>query len=501
MVVILDFGSQYTHLIARRIRELKVFSEVLKFDTDAEKIMQKGAFAIILSGGPMSVQEDGAPHPDPAIFKLGVPILGICYGAQLIAKAFGGDVKRARRGEYGRTRIEARPDGIFEGVPTNFTVWMSHGDTVTKLPESFISLASSPDTPHVAFFKEHIWAVQFHPEVAHTQYGMKMLDNFLKIANCPRTWSIEEFVEKAKGEIRERAPQRILCAVSGGVDSTTLAVLLKEAVGSDRVIPIFVDTGLLRLGEVDEVVSNLRELGLKPVVRDESARFLSALEGVSSPERKRKIIGKAFADIFVEFAKENKVDYLAQGTLYPDVIESGRGVGPASIIKTHHNVGGLPKIELKLIEPLKQLYKDEVREVGRILGIPERILGRHPFPGPGLAVRIIGSMSRDKIETLRQAEAILQEELLKSELYPTVWQAFCVLLSSRSTGVLGDERRYGYTVAIRCVTSQDAMTADWAKLPYDFLDKVAGRIVGECRKVTRVVYDITSKPPATIEWE
>ena len=511
MIVVLDFGSQYTHLISRRIRQLGVYSEVVRFSETADKIKKLSPQGIILSGGPKSIYERNAPKPDNNIFSSEIPIIGICYGAQLIAHLFGGDVRKARAGEYGRTRLTVKNrDKIFSNLPENFNVWMSHGDRIEKLPQNFTIDATSDESPISAFHYKNIFAVQFHPEVTHTEFGMKILENFVfNICSAKKDWSLTNFVEKTKEELlREIKNGGVLCAVSGGVDSTVLATLLTRTL--KKVVPVFIDSGLLRKGEVEEVSKNFQQLNIPLYIENAEEHFLRALEGVRSPEKKRRIIGKTFVKVFERFAKRERrkgenLKFLAQGTLYPDVIESGKSLGPAHTIKTHHNVGGLPeKLNFRIVEPLKLLYKDEVREVGKILEIPEKILNRYPFPGPGLAVRIIGEVTKEKIEILKEADYILQkaieEEKEKERIEVPIWQVFAVLLNSKSTGVAGDKRRYGYVVAIRCVSSTDAMTADWSRLPYELLDKIARKITAT-GNVSRVVYDITSKPPATIEWE
>ena len=507
MILVLDFGSQYTHLISRRIRKLGVYAEILPFDTSAERIIEMNPDGIVLSGGPGSVYEKDAPLPDRKIFELGIPVLGICYGAQAIAYMLGGDVRKAKVGEYGRAKINVlQRNVIFKELPSQFFVWMSHGDIILSGPEGAEKLAETDFSPVSAFKLGDIFGLQFHPEVYHTEYGENIIHNFVfGVCRAKVDWSLSRFVEDEIHKLSE-LDGGVLCAVSGGVDSTVLAVLLSRAKKDDSFF-VLVDTGLLRSREAEKVRENFRRLGIEIDVVDASSEFISALKGISDPERKRKVVGEKFIRVFEAYAEDIKskkgVKYLAQGTLYPDVIESGVSVsGKAHIIKTHHNVGGLPeKLGFEVVEPLRQLYKDEVREVGRILGIPEYILMRHPFPGPGLAVRIMGEVTPEKVRILQRAEEIFEEELIRWELYNEVWQAFCVLTNTKSTGVVGDRRRYGYVIAIRAVKSQDAMTADWAHLPYEFLDEVARKIVGEINEISRVVYDITTKPPATIEWE
>lgn len=507
-IVVIDFGSQYTQLIARRIRELKVYSEILPCSVSLSEIKKKKPSGIILSGGPSSVYEPNAPTIDPEIFNLGVPILGICYGMQLIAHLLGGEVLEAEKREYGKSilHIEDFSD-LFSEVKQNIVVWMSHADRITKLPQGFERVAYTENSPYAAVVskEKRIYALQFHPEVAHTEEGKRILRNFVfKICGCKGQWDMHSFVERAIDEIRKKVgSHKVVCAVSGGVDSTAVAVLVHEAVG-DALTCIFVDNGLLREGERQKVESLLRNnfhINLKVV--DASERFLRKLKGVKDPEIKRKRIGAEFIRIFEEEAKKIEgVKFLAQGTLYPDVIESVSFKGPSATIKSHHNVGGLLKrMKLKLIEPLRELFKDEVRQLGRQLGIPEEILQRHPFPGPGLAIRCIGEVTKEKLNILRQADRIVLDEIKKSGLYKELWQAFAVLLPVKTVGVMGDERTYEYTVAIRAVYSVDGMTADWARLPYDVLERLSNRIINEVKGVNRVVYDITSKPPGTIEWE
>ncbi len=510
-VLVLDFGSQYTQLIARRIRELGVYSEIKPCSISLEEIKSFLPDAIILSGGPSSVYEEKAPRCDPEIFKLGIPILGICYGLQLITKELGGKVSSSSKREYGKAFITIKdPDELFHGFEKGkrYQVWMSHGDSVDKPPEGFKTLASSSYSPHAAIGNEksRIFGLQFHPEVHHTPKGKEMLSNFLfRVAKLKPDWSMSSFIEEKVREIREMVGKsKVICALSGGVDSSVSAVLVHKAVG-DRLYPVFVNNGLLRKGEVEEVLETFRKkLKMRNLVYiDAENEFLKALSGVTDPEKKRKIIGKLFIEIFERESKRiGDVDYLAQGTLYPDVIESVSFKGPSSLIKSHHNVGGLPeRMNLKLIEPLRELFKDEVREIGRRLGIPEHILKRHPFPGPGLAIRIIGEVTKERLEILREADSIVVEEIKKHGFYDKVWQAFAVLLPVKTVGVMGDARTYSNVVAIRVVNSVDGMTADWTKLPYDILESISTRIVNEVKGINRVVFDITSKPPGTIEWE
>ena len=503
MVVILDFGSQYTLLIARRLRELGAYSEIVPGTTPWKEVRARKPQAVILSGGPASVYDPDAPHPDPGLFSSGIPILGICYGMQLLARSFGGQVSRSLQREYGKAVLIRHEGPLFEGLKGEIQVWMSHSDTITKPPPGWQVVAATEGCPIAAISSPdgRIHGLQFHPEVAHTQQGKVILENFLRLAGVRRDWTPQHALETLISEVRACAQgERVLLGVSGGVDSSTLALLLARA-GVDH-LAVFVDHGLLRLGEREEVEGALRPLGVNLHVVEAKQRFLSALRGVVDPEEKRRIIGHEFIRVFEEVARElGPFKYLAQGTLYPDVIESAGGHGAANI-KSHHNVGGLPaKLGFELLEPFRHLFKDEVRKLARLLGLPDWIRLRHPFPGPGLAVRILGEVTEEKLEILRQADAVFIQALKERGLYNEVWQAFCVLLSSRSVGVAGDERVYGHIVALRAVTSVDGMTADWAPLPHDFLDEVARRITRQVPQVGRVVYDITSKPPATIEWE
>jgi GMP synthase (glutamine-hydrolysing) len=510
-VLILDFGAQYTQLIARRIREQRVYCEIHPCSAPLAKLRALDPQAIVLSGGPQSVYEEGAPTVDPAVFELGVPILGICYGMQLTCRLLGGQVERADKREYGPARIEiTSPSGVFDGFEVGqlVDVWMSHGDSVKALPPGFRAIARTASTPFAAAYHEErrIACVQFHPEVVHTDRGAEMLSSFLfKVARCEPSWTPVSFVEDTVESIRRQIGDgSAVCGLSGGVDSSVAAVLVSRAIG-ERLTCIFVDNGLLRLNEAAEVVRMFRDhFHLKLVHVDAGEKFLTALDGISDPEQKRKIIGRVFVEIFdAEADKLGKVGYLVQGTLYPDVIESVsfKG-GPSAVIKTHHNVGGLPeKMKLSLCEPLRELFKDEVREVGAMLGMPRHVLWRQPFPGPGLAIRCLGEVSAEKLRILREADALLDHEVREAGLYEALWQSFCVLLPVRSVGVMGDARTYEYTIAVRAVESKDAMTADWARLPYELLARVSNRIINEVRGVNRVVYDISSKPPATIEWE
>ncbi len=507
-VLVIDFGGQYSQLIARRVRECGVFSELLASDVSAEEVARRAPKGLILSGGPASVYAPGAPALDPALLELGVPVLGICYGMQLLAHSLGGLVERAEVGEFGRSELTVREPGrLLRGLPAEQACWMSHRDTVRRAPEGFTELAASTASPVAAFEDpgRGIYAIQFHPEVAHTPYGQQILTTFLDdICGAQRTWSPASIVDEQIARIRAQVGDgRAICGLSGGVDSSVAALLVHRAIG-DQLTCVFVDHGLMRKGEGEQVVAAFRDTFKVPLVAvDAEARFLERLAGVSDPESKRKLIGAEFIRVFEEEAEKLAgADFLVQGTLYSDVIESGGRRGSATI-KSHHNVGGLPEdLHFELVEPLRMLFKDEVRAVGAELGLPEKLVWRQPFPGPGLAIRIVGGeATKARLDLLRDADHILQDEIRRAGLYRELWQSFCVLPDIRSVGVQGDERTYGHVIVIRAVTSDDAMTADWARLPYDLLEQIASRMMGELHDVNRVVLDITSKPPGTIEWE
>ena len=509
-VLILDFGSQYTQLIARRIREQRVFCEIQPCTFPLSSVRELRPRAVVLSGGPASVFTEGAPSVDPGVFDLGVPVLGICYGMQLLSHLLGGKVQRADEREYGPARLEVlRPEGLLHGfqIGGHVDVWMSHGDRVDRLPPGFEVIARTPNSPFaaVANLERRVFGVQFHPEVAHTPRGVEMLRAFLfEVAGCKPSWTPGSFVEQTVEQVRHQVgDSAAICGLSGGVDSAVAAMLVSRAIG-DRLTCIFVDNGLLRKDEAQSVVHTFRDhFGLKLIHVDAADEFLQALEGISDPERKRKVIGRVFIDVFQrEAAKLEDARYLVQGTLYPDVIESLSFKGPSAVIKSHHNVGGLPEtLHLELIEPLRLLFKDEVREVGEAMGMPHDVLWRHPFPGPGLAVRCPGPVDREKLDILREADAIFEEEIHAADLYEKIWQAFCVILPVRTVGVMGDERTYDYVIAVRAVDSRDGMTADWSRIPHDVLARISTRIINEVRGCNRVCYDISSKPPSTIEWE
>jgi GMP synthase (glutamine-hydrolysing) len=513
-IVILDFGSQYTQVIARRIRECQVFSQILPFDTPAKKLAALAPNGLILSGSPSSVYGKDAPHPDPAVFELGVPTLGICYGVQLMAHLLGGKVEHSAQREYGSGVLHVTsPSPLFHGLPDTLDIWNSHGDKITKLPRGFRAIGKSDNSPYavVENSKKKFFGLQFHPEVVHTPRGKELLANFVyEICGCKMDWTMGSFIDQTCEEVRAQVGDaHVILGLSGGVDSSVAAALLHKAIG-DQLTCVFVNNGLLRSNEaetVQRVFGDNFRVKLKYV--DASARFLKKLKGVTEPERKRKIIGAEFVRVFEDATKaltksgKSKFKFLAQGTLYPDVIESvAIGGNPAALIKSHHNVGGLPKnMKFQLVEPLRQLFKDEVREVGAQLGLPKEIVQRQPFPGPGLAVRILGAITPEQTRILREADAIVVAEMKASDWYYRVWQSFAVLLPVKSVGVMGDERTYAQTIAIRVVESQDGMTADWVRLPYELLAKISTRIINEVKGVNRVCYDISSKPPATIEWE
>jgi len=506
-IVVLDFGSQFTQLIARRLRELSVYAEILPFDTPLEKIRAKQPVGIILSGGPKSVSESGAPHCDTAVYDAGVPVLGICYGMQLMTYALGGQVAPAPHREFGLATISIDPDApLFDSIPKELRVWASHGDFVQAAPSGFNVTATSANAPVAAMAapERQLYALLFHPEVAHTDYGLEILRNFAyDVCGCTGDWTMKSFVQEATDRIKAQVGNgRVVCGLSGGVDSTVAAVLIHRAIG-DRLTCIFVDNGVMRQDEGEQIKRRFERMHLPLVFVDASDLFLSRLAGVTDPEQKRKAIGATFIDVFETEAKKlGDFDFLAQGTLYPDVIESVSVVGPSAPIKSHHNVGGLPeRMRFKLVEPLRLLFKDEVRKVGEELGLEEEFVWRQPFPGPGLAVRILGEVTPSRLNLLRRADHIVAEEVKRAGWYKRLWQSFAVLLPVQSVGVMGDARTYEYTIAIRAVESKDGMTADWARLPHELLATISSRIVNEVKGINRVVYDISSKPPSTIEWE
>jgi len=508
-VLVVDFGAQYAQLIARRVREAHVYSEIVPHRITASEVQKKNPRAIILSGGPKSVHVEGAPVLDPAIYDLGIPIFGICYGHQLIAQQLGGEVSRGGRGEYGRALFTRNNETstLLHDLPSEYSVWMSHFDFVARMPGGFTSSASTPDAPIAVMenAQRKVWAVQFHPEVVHSEYGQKILERFLiELAGCTPNWTMDSIIDTQVAAIRAQVGNaRAICGLSGGVDSSVAAALVHKAIGA-QLTCVYVDTGLMRKGESEQVVEMFqRNMGIELIHVSAGEKFFNKLIGVVEPEAKRKAIGELFVRIFEEnTGGVTDAEFLVQGTLYPDVIESGGSDGTASVIKSHHNVGGLPEdMTLKLVEPLRTLFKDEVRKLGSELGLPDEMVWRQPFPGPGLGVRIIGEVTPERVATLQEADAIVREEVRLAGLEREIWQAFAVLADIRSVGVMGDERTYGHPIIIRAVTSDDAMTADWARLPYDLLEKMSNRIINEVPGINRVVYDVTSKPPGTIEWE
>ena len=501
-VLVFDFGAQYAQLIARRVREANVYSEIVSHELSVDEVRKIDPVGIILSGGPKSVRIDGAPQIDPSIYELGIPILGICYGAQLIAQQLGGIVSQFDAGEYGRTALEITGGNLLSDQPTQLDVWMSHFDCVTEVPEGFIVTASTQNAPAAAFESEKIYAVQYHPEVSHTQYGQKTIEKWLEISDIQRTWTMTNVIEEQVSAIRAQVGnRRAICGLSGGVDSAVAAALVHKAIGS-QLTCVFVDTGLMRKDEGEQVVETFQKTqGIELIHVKAGEEFFNKLKGITEPETKRKAIGELFIRIFERTSGGiEDAHFLVQGTLYPDIIESGSQ--HAATIKSHHNVGGLPEdMEFELVEPLRSLFKDEVRSVGSELGLPDEIVWRQPFPGPGLGVRIIGEVTPEKVAILQEADFIVRDELKKAGLEREIWQSFAVLPDIRSVGVMGDERTYGYPCIIRAVTSEDAMTADWARIPYEVLELMSNRIINEVEGINRIAYDITSKPPGTIEWE
>ena len=507
-VLVVDFGAQYAQLIARRVREARVYSEIVPHRITAAEVERRRPAAIILSGGPKSVHVDGAPQLDPAIYDLGIPILGICYGSQLIAQQLGGTVERGDRGEYGRTTLNRSGESrLLAKVPATADVWMSHFDAITRAPEGFRVTASTNEAPVAVLENDErrVWGVQYHPEVVHSQAGQAVIETFLhECAGIAPEWTMDSIIERQIAAVRAQVGDaRVICGLSGGVDSAVAAALVHRAIGA-QLTCVYVDTGLMRENESAQVVETFqRNIGIELVHVDAADEFFANLAGITDPERKRKIIGETFVRVFERHTGGiTDATFLVQGTLYPDVIESGGADGTASVIKSHHNVGGLPEdMTLQLCEPLRELFKDEVRTMGTQLGLPDEIVWRQPFPGPGLGVRIIGEVTRDKVAMLRRADAIVREEVRRAGLERSLWQAFAVLADIRSVGVMGDERTYGHPIIVRAVTSDDAMTADWARLPYDLLETLSSRIINEVPGINRVAYDVTSKPPGTIEWE
>ncbi|MGM0623436.1 MAG: glutamine-hydrolyzing GMP synthase [Campylobacterota bacterium] len=507
-IVVLDFGSQYTQLIARKLREESIYCEIVPFSESVEDILKREPKGLILSGGPASVYAKDAYHPDSKIYDLGLPIMGICYGMQLISQHFGGSVIAANHHEYGKAELNFEGNHtIFNNTTDGQIVWMSHGDRVEKMPPSFVKIATSSNSPYaaIAHESEHIYAFQFHPEVYHSKEGIRLLKNFAKdICGCDGNWNMGGFAKEKIAEIKAKVgDKKVLCGVSGGVDSSVVAALLAEAIG-EQLVPIFVDNGLLRANEKEQVEAMFKtRLGVDLITVDASEIFLSKLKGVTDPERKRKIIGETFIEVFdAEAKKYDGIEFLAQGTLYTDVIESVSVKGPSKTIKSHHNVGGLPEwMEFELIEPLREIFKDEVRKLGLELGLPKDMIGRHPFPGPGLGIRIMGEVNKPDLQLLRKADVIMLDELRANGYYDKTWQAFTVLLNVKSVGVMGDNRTYDNTVCVRVVEATDGMTATFAHLPHDLLENISRRIINEVEGINRVVYDISSKPPATIEWE